>query len=385
VSRAGTTRCCRCFAPGALIIAALLFGAFAAGPTAQAIPDRVRWSVPLAAPPEGAPVVAGAALVLPLQNGSLSAHALRSGSEIWTAGLRATQPIAGDSERVYVASDDAVHALTAHDGRTAWQVSAGGPVTAALLAHAGWLVVAAAGELLAIRGADGTIVWRQAVGAIEFRPSLDGDLLVVSIADGRVAALDVVSGAKRWEVNLGAAPAEPLAIGGRVYVGTDDKWFHVLHASNGRRDWRWAGPLVRGRAAVDDRHVYVAAMDNVLRAYDRTRGALRWNQGLPYRPAAGPAVLGGGVTVPGYVDSLPVFRPTDGSRAGQIRFAAALTALPVFSTQDGGAPMVFAMLGSLLDEWTLTLLEASLVPELTVTPLKELPGAVVPMPPPPEG
>lgn len=336
-------------------------------------------------PPEGAPVVAGTSLVIPLQNGSLAAYGLADGSAMWTAELQATQPLAGDADRAYVASGDAVHALAADTGRLAWRVTAGGPVTAALLAHAGWVVVAAAGELVAMRAADGVVVWRIAVGPVEFRPALDGDLLVIAVEDGRIVALDLPTGTMRWEVQLGARPAEPLALGGRVYVGTADKVFHSLHASNGRRDWRRAGAVISGRAAADDRHIYFAAMDNVLRALDRRHGALRWNKGLLYRPAAGPVVLGEGVVVPGYVEALPVFRNVDGAPAGQIRFAAALTALPLFAAQPDGVPMVFASLGSLLDRWTVTLLETSLVPVLPVTPLTEWPGDLIPMPAPPAG
>jgi outer membrane protein assembly factor BamB len=364
-------------------VAACLLVIVTSSVAAQVVPDRVRWSVALPAPAEGAPVLAGPVLVIPLQDGSLSAHILRTGSPAWTAELGATQPLAADAERVYVASDDVVVALAGDTGRTLWRVSTGGPVSAALLAHAGWVVAASAGELLAIRATDGAIVWRQTIGPVEFRPSLDGDLLAVSVTDGHVAAFNIVSGAMLWRINLGAPAAEPLAIGGRVYVGTDDKWFYALHASHGRRDWRWPGVLVRGRAAADDRHIYFTGMDNVLRALDRGRGALRWSQGLPYRPAAGPVVVEEGVIVPGYVESLPVFRAGDGGRAGQVSFPAALTALPVFAAQEDGLPVVFAALGSLLDRWTVTRVEASRVPLLPVAPLKELPGQPVPAPQPP--
>jgi outer membrane protein assembly factor BamB len=347
---------------------------------AQSVPDRVRWSAVLGAPPEGGPVVAGSTLVIPVRGGGLSAHNLESGALMWSEALVVTQPLASDNDRVYVAAGDTLAALKATDGAMGWRVSMDGEISAPPLAQGGWVVVAAAGDLAALRAADGAVVWRQPVGAVEFRPSLLGDLLVVSSADGYVSAFDLVSGARQWQLNLGARPTEPLAAGDRVYVGTEDKWFYALHASHGRRDWRWAGALVRGRAAVDDRHVYFAGMDNVLRALDRRRGALRWRQGLAYRPATGPVVMGDGVVVPGYVEALPVFRRSDGTRSGQIRFAASLTALPVFSSQEDGLPMVYATLGSLADRWTVTRIDASLVPLLQVQPLEALPGEVVPSP-----
>ena len=339
----------------------------------------MRWSTKIAAPPAGGVVVAGGATVVPLQDESLIAHALRDGSVLWTIEIAPTQPLAADGERVYVVAGEVIQAVAVRTGHVTWRVSAGGAITAPPLAHAGWVIVSAAGELLAVRAADGQTVWRLAVGLVEFRPALDGDLLIAVAEDGHVLALDLPTGGVRWRRALGARPTEPFVLGNSVYVGTDAKWFYALRASDGRRDWRWRGAVVRGRAAADDRHIYYAGMDNMLRAIDRRNGALRWQSGLPYRPLAGPVILPGGAVVPGTVQALPVFRRTDGGDAGQIRFAAELTALPAFGADPNGAPLVIGVLGSLQDQWTITLLEGSLVPAMPLAPLKELPGEVVPI------
>ena len=112
---------------------------------------------------------------------------------------------------------------------------AGRPITAPPLAHAGWVIVAAAGDLIAIRAADGVVLWRKPLGPIEFRPALDGDLLVASLVDGRlvgagsqrrVRALD-----RRIFVRRRASRSRSAA---RVYVGTQDKMFYALIAASGR-------------------------------------------------------------------------------------------------------------------------------------------------------
>jgi outer membrane protein assembly factor BamB len=243
------------------------------------------------------------------------------------------------------------------------------------------VIVAAAGDLLAIRAADGAVLWRRSVGPVEFRPSLDGELLVVAIADGRVLALELSTGEPLWERQLGATPGEPLVIGCRVYVGTKDKFFYILHASSGRRDARLRiGAAPTGRAAIDDRHVYFAAMDNVLTAIDRGHGARKWNKGLTYRPVAGPVIVGGFVTVPGYVASLPAFSSATGSQAGQVAFASRLAALPVFVDPPDGVPTVLAIIGDLENNWALTMIQASMVPAIPISPLTDLPGEAVPLP-----
>ncbi|MGH9308717.1 MAG: PQQ-binding-like beta-propeller repeat protein, partial [Vicinamibacterales bacterium] len=177
-----TTIYCRCIARIALVL-----GTLAAAPldASAQLPDAVRWSVPIAGPPIGAPVVVGTTVVLPVQEQGLSAHAYGDGHPLWTSEIEPEQPLAADAERVYVAAGELIHALHGQTGAAAWRVPAGGPVTAPPVAHAGWVIAAAAGDVLAIRAADGAVVWRKHLGPVEFPPAIDGDLLVVPIADGR--------------------------------------------------------------------------------------------------------------------------------------------------------------------------------------------------------
>ncbi|MGH9374155.1 MAG: PQQ-binding-like beta-propeller repeat protein [Vicinamibacterales bacterium] len=348
--------------------------------TAQGLPDSIRWSVHLDAAPIGAPVVAGSSVVLPLTTESIAAHRLSDGEPLWIVPLPAEQSLAGDSARVYVASGDAIHALDAATGAVAWRSPAGEPLTAPPLAHAGWVIGAAAGDVLAIRASDGAVVWRKHVGPVEFRPTLDGDLLVVSVTDGRVVALDLPTGEVRWEAPLGSAPVEPFVIGGRVYVGAEDKKLFTLDASSGRILSRWlVGALPRGRAAVDDRHVYFTAMDNVLWAIDRGDGAIEWRKGLEYRPAAGPVLVGSAVVVPGDVKSLPAFNAQTGKQAGEVGFPELLSTVPLFIQGPDETPLVLGITGSLANKWMMTMMGPSPSRGLKLEPLTALPGAVVPV------
>ena len=335
------------------------------------------------APPIGAPIVSGSVIVIPLRTGVVAAYRFADGTLMWTREFSVEKPLAADAERVYIASGEAIHALNAASGEVAWRVPARGPVTAAPLAHAGWVIAAAAGELIAIRAADGNVIWRQQVGPVEFRPAIDGELLVAPLVDGHLLALDVRDGSTRWSVDFGASPGEPLAFAGRVYAGALDKYFHRHHASSGRREPPvHVGAMPRGAPAADDRHVYFAAMDNVLRAIDRGDGALEWKRGLTYRPAAGPVLLGKYVVVPGDVDALPVFDARTGAEAGKITFPALLAALPVFAAQPDGSFAVVAISGSHENKWAVSLLEPALVPPPAVQPLTftALPGAVATLP-----
>jgi outer membrane protein assembly factor BamB len=358
---------------------------------AQTLPDTVRWSVTSAAPPAGAPIIAGPAVVVPLKEvkqkdevvrtARLTAYRIVDGSELWTTELAAERPLAGDDRNVYVASGEAIHALDAASGTVAWRLALGGKPTAPPLAHGGWVLAAVAGELIAIRSEDGGVVWRKQLGSVEFRPSLDGDLLIVPIVEGRIVALDLQNGEERWRRLLGAAPTEPYAIGDRVYVGSQDKIFYSVYAKSGRVDFRKpVGAMPVGRATVDDRHVYFAAMDNMVHAYSRRTGAEIWKRGLPYRPAGGPILIGTLVSVPGYVETpLPAFHADTGEPAGTITFSATLIALPVFTNLPGGKPVAIGVTGGLNDKITVLMLESLDIPPITVQPLTTMPGEEVPL------
>jgi outer membrane protein assembly factor BamB len=337
------------------------------------------------AAPARAPVVAGPALIVALRTGSLTAHRLTDGSVMWTVELPAEQPLASDDAHVYVASGEALHAVNAKTGEISWRLPIGAPLSAPPFAHGGWVLAAAEEELIAIRASDGAIVWRKQLGTIEFRPSLDGDLLVVPIMEGHVVALNLQDGSERWKRALGAPPGEPFAIGDRVYVGTQNKLLYSLYASSGREEWWWSvGAIPRGRAAVDDRQVYFVAMDHVVRALNRRTGSRKWMKGLPYRPAAGPVVIGTRVLVPGQSDApLPAFDTLTGDEAGSIPFPVRLVELPVFAHLPDGTPVIVGITGGLENRFSVILLGPSLVPPIAVQPLTALPGEAVPLPQPP--
>ena len=312
----------------------------------------------------------------------IAAYAVEDGRPRWTLELAADQALAADAGRLYVASGQALHAINARDGSVAWRAAPGRPLTAPPLAHAGWVVAAAGGELLALRAADGTVVWRKEVGPVEFRPALDGELLVVSVVDGRLTALNLTDGALLWQRDLGSLPGEPVVLGGRVYVGTKDKTFYALHASSGRiEDRRALGAEVRGRVALDEESVFVAAMDNMLRAFDRRSGSLRWQKGVAYRPTSGPVLLGTLVVVPGRAETpLPAFAATSGAPGGTVDFGGYLLQNPLFTTLPDGRHAVLGITGSLTNTMSLFLRAASIVPALPVAPLTALPGESVPLP-----
>jgi outer membrane protein assembly factor BamB len=153
-----------------------------------------------------------------------------------------------------------------------------------------------------------------------------------------------------------------------------------LKADSGKEDWRvWLGASIRGAAAADVRHVYIVAMDNLVRALHRTNGARRWTADLRYRPLAGPVVMGSVVIVPGITPELRAFDAMSGTPAGSLVLPNAAPMQPAFVASDGGGGMIFTVTGSPEGRWALTA-AAHPLPSIPVAPLTLLPGTVVPLP-----
>lgn len=374
-----------------LVLALLVLPAAAslrAAPAAQAaspLPSELRWSVTIPARPSAPPVLGGGRVFLPLQSGLIIAYGTADGAEAWRTGLRADQPLAVDAGRVFVASGEAIHALSAETSAVLWRAPAG-TLSAPMLAQNGWVIAASAGSLAAFRSADGTKVWGRETGPQRGRPSIEGDNLYVPLDDGRLLALDLRTGATRWERHLSGqgrdgspALSEVLAHPDRVFVGASDGRFYCVSAADGSILWRFrVGAILRGRPASSGTRIFIATMDNTVQAFDRTAGQLLWHPSVPFRPASA-LVLGGAVVVPGTASEVRAFDAA-GHPAGQIKLEDALAVPPAFEDASAG-PLMAAVTGSLNGEWKLLLMEAPR--GVPTVPLTELPGTIVPLGPPP--
>jgi outer membrane protein assembly factor BamB len=305
----------------------------------------------------------------------------QDGGPAWTADLGAEQPLVADDTHVYVVSGEALRALRIADGVVAWVATAGTP-TAPPFVRDGWVLLASGSTLTAFRAADGSRIWEQVIGPMAYSCDVDGAVAFVPLADAQLVALDLKTGDVRWKQKLGGAPGAPLAVGGRVYVGAEDKRFYSLKASDGDVEFQpIVGAMTRGQPAVDDDHVYVAGMDNVLRAFDRGDGALEWKRGMRFRPAAGPVLVETAVVVPGrLVPTVGLFQAKSGAPAGAIEFGAPLGTTPLFLKDDRGGLLVAAVTTTKLEnKWALVLFEPG-APSMEVIPLSELPGLLLPIP-----
>jgi outer membrane protein assembly factor BamB len=259
-------------------------------------------------------IVTGTTLVTSDSDAGVTARALGDGHVLWTAALPSRIPPLAAGTFVVVASGGRLVALDLASGQPKWTVNDAGDPSSLLWHNA--LVVAAAGTTVRAWGADGKDAWRQEAEARIAAPIAgEGDLVFAGLEAQKLAAFDATTGVPRWTQSLETVPNTLLAFQGRLYFsGEDGDFYAYLQRPLPQWDWRYSNrlPPAVGAPVTDDRRLYVAFLDNTVRAFDVKTGNERWHQAIGARPAAGPFLVGehaGVLTTPG---NLVMLRRRDG-------------------------------------------------------------------------
>jgi outer membrane protein assembly factor BamB len=348
-------------------------------------PLRLRWSADLDGLPAAGIATDNSRVFVPLTTGGLVAVDALNGQAVWRADVTTTMRPAVADDHVYVVAAGTLHALETTSGRAAWQVPLTAAVSAPLVAHAGWVIVALdTGEVFALRGSDGSEVWREKQAApVVASPAINGDRLYLPGADGIVRALSVSTGTMIWSQALGGEILTIAPLGRRVYVGSTDNHFYCLDDGKGRVRWRWrAGADPVGAAIADEERVFFTSLDTVVRALDRGHGAQRWRQPLPWRPRIGPLRVGNTLVASGIAVDLRGYAMDTGKQIGE--YALTENRLEVLE----GAPVVIARATLPGDFLVAAIADGRLVAlehifGLPARPLTDLPGEKVALTPPP--
>jgi outer membrane protein assembly factor BamB len=333
---------------------------------------------------ESAPVaqaaVLGGAAYVPLKDGRFVAVDLEAGRVKWSLDLPTGLPAVAGDALVFVAGDEMLTAV-APDATVKWRLPLPGGFSAPPAFAGGWLIVGATGgDVLCLRAADGKVMWTQHVGAaLQPGAGISGEVVYLGLADGAISAHRLADGTPIWTHKLGGAPSPILALDDRLFVGSKDKYFYCLDTKNGKRRWRWrTGGTIVGSAAVDERHVYFASLDNVLRALDRNGGSQRWKAGLTLRPSGGPFLIGTLVSVAGVSAEVQSYIAATGKIASRYESQADLASAP--QVLAGQLPELSAVL-LLTRDGTLELLRRQLEPAIVA--LDYVVGIEVPLDAPP--
>ena len=179
-----------------------------------------------------------------------------------------------------------------------------------------------------------------------------------------------------WERRLSGAAHAILERQDRLYLGSDDNFFYCISANDGRVRWRWrTGADIVGTPVADDRRVYFASLDNVLRGLDLGSGAQRWKRALPVRPNIGPLLAADTLIMSGLSPSFQAFLVKDGAPAGDVQTGGLLAGPPhVVDVAAMPMPLIVYVSRSLDKGVTLAAVTRNVEP--AITPIAPLPNAV---------
>lgn len=314
------------------------------------------WSLPLNNPLTAPPAFRDAIAVFALEGEQLAAYDLNSGARLWLTNVATKVEPAIGTEFVFVATEDAMTALSLRTGGAAWTHPFDDELAAAPIVTGDRLVVTTAdGDVIALRAADGGELWRRRLPrAASSRPAFTMTRLFVPTADGHVVALDPQTGAVLWDRRLGGAGHDILAADDRIFMGARDRYFYCLNAKNGEVEWRWAtGADAIGLPVADDKTVYFVSLDNILRAMQRSNGVQRWKSALPFRPISGPLKYNETLVVAGSTPLLEAYATRDGKPRGRYTVSAELSTLPyLFQDQAREFPVLVTLTSDIVGRAT---------------------------------
>ena len=290
-----------------------------------------RWVLPFDTPPAAPAGFDASTAYVPLKGGQLVAVDLDRGIVRWRLDVATALTPATGGGMVFTTSGTTIEARDAQTGATRWSAALPGGAAAPLYWDTGWLLASTlSGDLAAFRAADGTLVWRQAFGApLSTAPAPALDRLYLPLADGRLVAVSLSSGETIWTRRVIGRITALVGLDDQLVFGTSEKYVVSVELHRGRERWQWpVGGDVAGVPVADDKRIYFASRDNVLRAVDRGNGNLRWRASLPSRPAGGPLRLANAVLVPLVSSEISGFEPETGKALAPVKAAGELGSQP---------------------------------------------------------
>jgi outer membrane protein assembly factor BamB len=196
-----------------------------------------RWRIKLGQLVRSSPLAAdGRVLVGVVESkttGALVALDAAKGKAAWVRKMGAvfsSPTLAGKA--VLIGSDDgSLYAIEAEKGGVLWACALGGKVRATAASN-GELAVTGSfdGRVVALRVADGSVAWTAALGhSIYSSPCIVEGLAVLGCHDGHVHGLELATGRAAFEAQTkGPVVASPVAAGTEVLVGSTDGALYVL-------------------------------------------------------------------------------------------------------------------------------------------------------------
>jgi outer membrane protein assembly factor BamB len=240
---------------------------------------KVLWNSPIKDPAPGSIIVNGRVIAnsIPGQVVALSAIDGKVAWQVDVKGRLAGAVSARDSLILIPTDRGELVALSAADGHQVWRAQLDGPGVAAVAIGELIFTTDVRGNVLAVSPDDGAVVWRtQAGGPIWGSPATADGKVVVGHSGGEIVALDARTGARMWSfATVEVVRSSPIIVGAYVVAGTMGGKLFSLRLSDGSLVARQQVTGAISCAPVTDgRRIYAATASGRIVCYGENNGQL---------------------------------------------------------------------------------------------------------------
>ena len=171
-------------------------------------------------------------------------------------------------------------------------------------------------------------------------PVIRGNVALVGFSDGKLDAVDIQSGSIMWQSSIAFASgasdverlvdidADPIIRGDIVYLASYQGYIGALSLTSGQFVWRKPASVYKNMA-IDATTLYVTDSDDVLWAFDRQNGQVKWKQlALKARGLTEPTLLGNRLIVGDSTGFVHVLATQNGELISRVQLSGPIDIAP---------------------------------------------------------
>ena len=174
-------------------------------------------------------------------------------------------------------------------------------------------------------------------------PIIMDKLALVGFSDGKLDAIDMMFGHVLWQRSIAYASgssdverlvdidADPIVRGNVVYLASYQGYVGALSLENGQFLWNKPASTFQNMA-IDDSTLYMTDSDDIVWAYDRQTGLVKWKQvSLKARGLSEPVLMGNRLVVGDRTGYLHLMSTQNGELIARTQLSGAIDIAPAVS------------------------------------------------------
>lgn len=302
------------------------------------------------------PVLQGNRVYVAHANGLVQSIHASSGKIVWSTVLPlgvVSGPTVSEGAVVVGTTRSKVAILRQSDGQEQKELAiSGDALSKPLISQHKLFIKTIDGYLVAFDLKTGNKLWGAEHGSPSLMlkasasPVLMDKLLLVGFSDGKLDAIDRDTGRVIWQRSIAYASgvsdverlvdidADPIVRGDLVYLASYQGYIGALSLSTGQFVWRKPGSVYKNMA-MDASTLYVTDSEDVIWAFDRLTGQVKWKQlALKARGVTEPILLGHRLIVGDKSGYLHVLSTQQGTLVSRVALNGPIEIAPVASKRS---------------------------------------------------